>query len=120
MSQHIRNLCSPPASFEELKSAIACRHVTFPLRVENVAKRVLAKPELMAFGSATSIADDCGVSVSLRISVSMKSRRHAQFSEMSCAAAWLCCYPSRVRKTRAMGRWPSPQSAIWASILRTS
>lgn len=64
MSPHIRNLNSPPASFEELKRAIACRDLTFPLRVENVAKRVLAKPELLAFGSATSIANDCGVSAS--------------------------------------------------------
>jgi DNA-binding MurR/RpiR family transcriptional regulator len=64
MPQHIRNLGSPPTSFEELKRAIACRNVTFPLRVENVAKRVLAKPELIAFGSTTAIASDCGVSVS--------------------------------------------------------
>lgn len=64
MPQHIRNLSSPPASFDELKRAIACRDVTFPFRVENVAKRVLAKPELIAFGSTTSIANDCGVSTS--------------------------------------------------------
>ncbi|UFW67474.1 RpiR family transcriptional regulator (plasmid) [Rhizobium laguerreae] len=83
MSQHIRNLCSPPASFEELKSAIACRHVTFPLRVENVAKRVLAKPELMAFGSATSIADDCGVSVS----TVMRFVAHIGFHEIAQARA---------------------------------
>jgi DNA-binding MurR/RpiR family transcriptional regulator len=63
MPQHIRNLSSPPTSFEELKRAIACRDVTFPLRVENVAKRVLAKPELIAFASTTAIASDCGVSV---------------------------------------------------------
>jgi hypothetical protein len=70
MPQRIRSLSIPPANFEELKSAIACRHITFPLCVENVAKRVLAKPELMAFGSTTSIANDCGVSVSTAITPS--------------------------------------------------
>jgi DNA-binding MurR/RpiR family transcriptional regulator len=64
MPQHIRSLSRPPSSFEELKQAIVSRQVIFPLRVENVAKRVLAEPELMAFGSTPSIAKDCGVSPS--------------------------------------------------------
>ncbi|CAN7678112.1 RpiR family transcriptional regulator [Pararhizobium sp. LjRoot238] len=83
MPQHIRNLSSPPASFEELKRAIACRDVTFPFRVENVAKRVLAKPELIAFGSATSIANDCGVSVS----TVMRFVAHIGFHEIAEARA---------------------------------
>lgn len=62
MRKHMRALNCPPSSFEALKLAIASRQVIFPLRVENVAKRVLEKPELMAFESTSSIAEDCGVS----------------------------------------------------------
>jgi DNA-binding MurR/RpiR family transcriptional regulator len=64
MPQRIRSLSRPPSSFEELKQAVVSRQVIFPLRVENVAKRVLAEPELMAFSSTPSIAKDCGVSPS--------------------------------------------------------
>lgn len=62
MRKHVCALNCPPSSFDELKQAISSRQVIFPLRVENVAKRVLERPELMAFESTASIAEDCGVS----------------------------------------------------------
>jgi len=83
MQQQIRSLSRPPSSFEELKQAIVSRQVTFPLCVENVAKRVLAKPELMAFGSAPSIAKDCGVSTS----TVMRFVAHLGFPDLAQARA---------------------------------
>jgi len=83
MPQQIRSLSSPPSSFEELKQAIVSRQVTFPLLVENVAKRVLAKPELMAFASAPSIAKDCGVSAS----TVMRFVAHLGFPDLAQARA---------------------------------
>ncbi|MCW0001388.1 RpiR family transcriptional regulator [Pararhizobium sp. YC-54] len=62
MRKHVCALNCPPSSFDELKQAISSRQVIFPLRVENVAKRVLERPEFMAFESTASIVEDCGVS----------------------------------------------------------
>jgi DNA-binding MurR/RpiR family transcriptional regulator len=64
MSETFKILEAPPSSFEDLKTAVAARKVTFPLRVENVARKVIACPELMAFESTPSIAERCGVSAS--------------------------------------------------------
>lgn len=64
MTRRNRALSEPPASFEDLKQAIACRQVTFPDRLENVAKRLIAEPELVAFLSSPMLARDCGVSTS--------------------------------------------------------
>ena len=64
MPKHLRISGAPPVSLEELKQSIATRRITFPLRVERVARKVLAEPELMAFESASQIARSIGVSTS--------------------------------------------------------
>ena len=95
MPQPIRSLSRPPSSFEELKQAIVSRQVTFPLRLENVAKRVLAEPELMAFGSTPSIAKDCGVSAS----TIMRLVTHLGFKDFAQARA---IFQNELRRRRSL------------------
>ncbi|MGR9314021.1 MurR/RpiR family transcriptional regulator (plasmid) [Rhizobium leguminosarum] len=52
----------PPTTLEELKYQIAKRQIVFPDRLEQVAKQILAQPEMIAFESAAAIARNCKVS----------------------------------------------------------
>jgi DNA-binding MurR/RpiR family transcriptional regulator len=47
-----------------LKGMIASRRITLPEQQEQVARMALAKPDLIAFGTAGSIAAECSVSPS--------------------------------------------------------
>ncbi|RFB81952.1 transcriptional regulator [Rhizobium leguminosarum bv. trifolii] len=53
---------SPPETLEELKSLIARRQIVFPDRLEQVARQVIERPEMVAFESAAEIARICEVS----------------------------------------------------------
>ncbi|WP_064841767.1 MULTISPECIES: MurR/RpiR family transcriptional regulator [unclassified Rhizobium] len=53
---------SPPETLEELKSLIARRQIVFPDRLEQVARRVIERPEMVAFESAAEISRSCKVS----------------------------------------------------------
>ncbi|MGR9355567.1 MurR/RpiR family transcriptional regulator [Rhizobium leguminosarum] len=52
----------PPTTLEDLKYHIAKRQIVFPDRLEQVAKQILAQPEMIAFESAAAIARNCKVS----------------------------------------------------------
>ncbi|MBX5193994.1 MurR/RpiR family transcriptional regulator [Rhizobium sp. NZLR10] len=52
----------PPQTLEELKSLIARRQIVFPDRLEQVARQVIGRPEMVAFESAAEIARICEVS----------------------------------------------------------
>ncbi|NEJ72866.1 MurR/RpiR family transcriptional regulator [Rhizobium phaseoli] len=52
----------PPQTLEELKSLIARRQIVFPDRLEQVARQVIERPEMVAFESAAKIARICDVS----------------------------------------------------------
>jgi len=52
----------PPATLQELKYLIAKRQIVFPTGMEQVAKRILERPEMVAFESAAAIARKCEVS----------------------------------------------------------
>ncbi|ULR47404.1 hypothetical protein [Rhizobium sp. K102] len=51
-----------PQTFQELKQSIAEGRIFFPNQVEQVARRMLEHPEMVAFESAASVAKKCGVS----------------------------------------------------------
>ncbi|OHV72769.1 transcriptional regulator [Ensifer sp. LCM 4579] len=52
----------PPKSLFELKCLIAKRRIVLPERLECVVREVLREPEIVAFGSAATIARKCQVS----------------------------------------------------------
>jgi DNA-binding MurR/RpiR family transcriptional regulator len=51
-----------PATLQELKDLIAMRQIVLPNSLEQVAKQILAQPEMIAFESAATIARNCKVS----------------------------------------------------------
>jgi DNA-binding MurR/RpiR family transcriptional regulator len=51
-----------PNDLAELKGMIANRAFTLPEQQERVARRALASPAAIAFGTASSIATECSVS----------------------------------------------------------
>lgn len=51
-----------PGDMTELRGMFACRTLRLPKQLERVARTALAKPDLVAFGSAHSIALACSVS----------------------------------------------------------
>jgi hypothetical protein len=53
-----------PADLVELKKAIARRELTFPKAIEQVARKALARPEIIALDSLSTIAQRCGVGTS--------------------------------------------------------
>lgn len=59
---HPNTVICPPKSLVELKCLIAERRIVFPERLECVAREVLKEPEIVAFGSAATIARKCKVS----------------------------------------------------------
>ncbi|MEK1897679.1 MAG: MurR/RpiR family transcriptional regulator [Rhizobium sp.] len=52
----------PPATLQELKYLIAKRQIVFPNSLEQVARQIIERPEMMAFESAAAIARNCKVS----------------------------------------------------------
>ncbi|MDW9366463.1 MurR/RpiR family transcriptional regulator [Sinorhizobium meliloti] len=52
----------PPSNLRELKAMIAKKQVVFPGERKRVMRAILDHPEIIAFGTATSIAAACGVS----------------------------------------------------------
>ena len=52
----------PPSDFHCLKDMIANRQITFPKRLEQVARVALDSPDLVAFESSIDLATRCGVS----------------------------------------------------------
>lgn len=52
----------PPSNLRELKAMIAKKEVVFPGERKRVMRAILDHPDIIAFGTATSIADECGVS----------------------------------------------------------
>ncbi|WP_337442174.1 MurR/RpiR family transcriptional regulator [Sinorhizobium fredii] len=52
----------PPADVTELKGILASRALKIPKQLEQVARLALARPDVVAFGSARSIATACSVS----------------------------------------------------------
>ncbi|QPB23845.1 MurR/RpiR family transcriptional regulator [Rhizobium sp. 007] len=56
-----RDRC-PPATLQELKYLIAKRQIVFPNRLEQVARQIIERPEMIAFESAAAIARNCKVS----------------------------------------------------------
>ncbi|MEI3855756.1 MULTISPECIES: MurR/RpiR family transcriptional regulator [Ensifer] len=51
-----------PGDVTELRAMFASKDVTLPKQLERVARMALAKPDLVAFGSARSVATACSVS----------------------------------------------------------
>ncbi|MGO7414659.1 MurR/RpiR family transcriptional regulator [Rhizobium ruizarguesonis] len=52
----------PPATLQELKYLIAKRQIVFPNSLEQVARQIIERPEMIAFESAAAIARNCRVS----------------------------------------------------------
>ncbi|KZS50987.1 MurR/RpiR family transcriptional regulator [Rhizobium anhuiense] len=52
----------PPATLQELKYLIAKRQIVFPNSLEQVARQIIERPEMVAFESAAVIARNCKVS----------------------------------------------------------
>ncbi|WP_342028750.1 MurR/RpiR family transcriptional regulator [Sinorhizobium glycinis] len=52
----------PPTDVIELKGMFASRSLRLPKQLEQVARLALARPDVIAFGSARSIAAVCSVS----------------------------------------------------------
>ncbi|EJL50543.1 MULTISPECIES: MurR/RpiR family transcriptional regulator [unclassified Rhizobium] len=52
----------PPATLQELKYLIAKRQIVFPNSLEQVARQIIERPEMIAFESAAAIARNCKVS----------------------------------------------------------
>jgi DNA-binding MurR/RpiR family transcriptional regulator len=52
----------PPATLQELKYLIAKRQIVFPDSLEQVARQVMERPEMIAFESTAAIARNCKVS----------------------------------------------------------
>ncbi|PND17977.1 transcriptional regulator [Ensifer sp. MMN_5] len=52
----------PPIDVTELKDMFASRSLRLPKQLEQVARLALARPDVVAFGSARSIAVVCSVS----------------------------------------------------------
>nr|WP_052035630.1 MurR/RpiR family transcriptional regulator [Sinorhizobium americanum] len=52
----------PPTDVTELKGMFASRALKLPKQLEQVARVALVRPDLIAFGSARSIAVACSVS----------------------------------------------------------
>ncbi|MBM2709965.1 MurR/RpiR family transcriptional regulator [Mesorhizobium caraganae] len=53
-----------PSDVSDLKGMIASRTITLPEQQEQVARMALAKPDVIAFGTVSSIAAECSVSPS--------------------------------------------------------
>lgn len=51
----------PPATLQELKYRIAKRQIVFPKSLEQAARQIIDRPEMVAFESAAAIARNCGV-----------------------------------------------------------
>ncbi|WP_457580949.1 MurR/RpiR family transcriptional regulator [Ensifer canadensis] len=51
-----------PGDVTELRGMFASKDLTLPRQLERVARMALAKPDLVAFGSARSVATACSVS----------------------------------------------------------
>ncbi|KSV89590.1 hypothetical protein N184_27350 [Sinorhizobium sp. GL28] len=51
-----------PCDVTELRGMVASRTLRLPKQLEQVARKALARPDLVAFGSARSVATACSVS----------------------------------------------------------
>lgn len=58
------NTTRKPQSIAEVKNTIVATKLRLPQQQEHVARTVLAHPEIVAFGTARSVADRCVVSPS--------------------------------------------------------
>ncbi|MGR9250526.1 MurR/RpiR family transcriptional regulator [Rhizobium leguminosarum] len=58
-----------PTAIAELKDMIVATGLSLPYQQERVARTALAYPEIVAFGTAQSLADRCGVSPSTVVRV---------------------------------------------------
>lgn len=52
----------PPATLQELKCLIAKRQIVFPNSLEQLARQIIERPEMIVFESAAVIARNCKVS----------------------------------------------------------
>ncbi|MGM4986562.1 MULTISPECIES: MurR/RpiR family transcriptional regulator [Rhizobium] len=52
----------PPATLQELKYRIAKRQIVFPNSLEQVARQIIERPDMIAFESAAAVARNCRVS----------------------------------------------------------
>jgi DNA-binding MurR/RpiR family transcriptional regulator len=52
----------PPATLQELKYLIAKRQIVFSNGLEQVARQIIDRPDMMAFESAAALARSCKVS----------------------------------------------------------
>lgn len=57
-----QGVIAKPATLKELKAMIVSKTVIIPERMKRVARLGMERPELIAFGSAASIAEASGVS----------------------------------------------------------
>lgn len=77
MTMRFISATTPPTDFRHLNDRIAKRSITFPKQLEQVAKVVLAHPEIAAFESSNSLASRCGVSVTTAVRLA----RHLGFKD---------------------------------------
>ncbi|WEX74731.1 transcriptional regulator [Sinorhizobium numidicum] len=74
----------PPKSLSELKQIIASRKLVLPPQLERVLRGTLAKPDIVAFGTARSVAAACSVSSTtvVRLASLLGFRTFKQFREL--------------------------------------
>ncbi|ACM29781.1 MurR/RpiR family transcriptional regulator [Rhizobium rhizogenes] len=74
----------PPATLQELKYLIAKRQIVFPSSLEQVARQIIERPEMIAFESAAAIARNCGVSQTTvhRLAQHIGFQTYGEFREM--------------------------------------
>jgi DNA-binding MurR/RpiR family transcriptional regulator len=76
----------PPSNLRELKAMIAKKQVVFPGERKRVMRAILDHPEIIAFGTATSIAAACGVSTAtvVRLASHLGFRKFRDFKNLFC------------------------------------
>ena len=76
----------PPSNLRELKTMIAKKEVVFPGERKRVMRAILDHPDIIAFGTATSIADECGVSTAtvVRLAGHLGFRKFRDFKNLFC------------------------------------
>lgn len=76
----------PPSNLRELKTMIAKKEVIFAGERKRVMRAILDHPDIIAFGTATSIADECGVSTAtvVRLAGHLGFRKFRDFKNLFC------------------------------------
>ncbi|MDE3801800.1 MurR/RpiR family transcriptional regulator [Sinorhizobium meliloti] len=85
----------PPSNLRELKAMIAKKQVVFPGERKRVMRAILDHPEIIAFGTATSIAAACGVSSAtvVRLAGHLSFRKFRDFKNL---------FRDHLKETRAL------------------